>query len=502
MSEHAATAVAAGSSSDHVDAVVSDAEAAFDGWATVGRSDRAHVLRVLADGLESHRPDIVEIADEETSLGRTRLEGELSRTTYQLGFFADVIEDGGYLEATIDHAGPTPMGPRPDLRRMLVPIGPVAVFSASNFPLAFSVPGGDTASALAAGCSVVVKAHSAHPETSRLCASVMGDAITAAGAPHGLLGLVEGRDAGIALVEHPAIQAVGFTGSTGGGRALYDRAAMRPEPIPFYGELGGVNPLIVTPEAAAQRGATIARDLAASITQGAGQFCTKPGLVFLPVGAEGDRVRDDAADAMGPLSFAMLSDDIRARFVEGAAALGAHPATTQLTASPLHGSSADSDAAVQAALLEVDEIGADGLDEVLTEECFGPLAVVIRYRDRAELLRALAGLPAGLTATVHAEDGDRLGASLLPVLARRYGRLVWNGYPTGVSVAWSQHHGGPWPATTSQHTSVGATAIRRWLRPVAWQGVPASLLPPALRDEATHLPRRVDGQLYLAPDGR
>jgi NADP-dependent aldehyde dehydrogenase len=446
--------------------------AAAPGWAATPRPDRAAALEAVAAALEGRAAEIVATADAETALGEPRLTGELARTCFQLRFFADVLREGSYLEATIDHADTSPMGPRPDLRRMLVPIGPVAVFGASNFPLAFSVPGGDTVSALAAGCPVVVKAHEAHPATSVLCFEIMRDAL-----PAGVLGLVLGRQAGIALVGDPRIRAVGFTGSTRGGRALADLAAARPEPIPFYGELGSVNALVVTPAAAAVRAAAIGAGLADSFTLGAGQFCTKPGLALVPAGADGDALRETLVSTASGRSFTMLTDGIRQAYLDGS---GAADGSADRTVAPT-----------------VVEVAAAELSPDLLDEVFGPYVVVARYASTDELEAAIAALPGALTATVHGEDGDELAEHLGRTLPARVGRVVWNGYPTGVSVGWAQHHGGPWPGTNTLHTSVGASAIRRFLRPVAWQSAPAAVLPDELRDDHTGVPRRVDGVLQL-----
>jgi NADP-dependent aldehyde dehydrogenase len=445
----------------------------------LGRDGRATVLDALADGLEAHRDPIVAVADRESALGTTRLTGELTRTTYQLRLFADVLRDGGYLEATIDHAADTPMGPRPDLRRMLVPLGPVAVFGASNFPLAFSVPGGDTASALAAGCPVLLKAHGSHPATSQLCFDVLDTAARAAGAPAGTLAIAHGVQAGADLVAHPAIRAVGFTGSTAGASALLAIIEQRPDPIPFYGELSSLNPVVVTPAAAADRAARIGVDLATSFTLGAGQFCTKPGLAFVPAGPDGDAVAaavQAAVAAMPPM--VMLNAGIAAAYEKGTTRLGkpTEPGVPLLLAA-----------------------NAADLPPETTEECFGPVMVIARYTDQTELLNALDRLPASLTATVHrGPEETALPATLTRRLLPKAGRIIYDGYPTGVAVTWAQHHGGPWPATNTQHTSVGATAIRRFLRPIAWQNAPSAVLPDELRDEYREIPRRVDGVLHPA----
>jgi NADP-dependent aldehyde dehydrogenase len=481
------------------------------------RLDRADLLVALADALEARRDDIVGLADRETALGPTRLNGELTRTAYQLRFFAEVLGEGSYLEAAIDHAGDTPMGPRPDLRRMLVPLGPVAVFGASNFPLAFSVPGGDTASALAAGCPVVIKAHASHPATSQLCFEIM-----AAVAPAGALALVHGLQAGADLVGHPRIRAVGFTGSLGGGRALVRLIEQRADPIPFFGELSSLNPVVVTTAAAGARGAEIGAELVGSFTLGGGQFCTKPGLAFVPSGPDGDVVVAAMADgvrALGPQ--VLLNAGIAASFGEaserlagllepiaraGTDAGSGTPAPTPTptptpAASPAAGlrppawTGGGSAGGFRAAPLLLAGSAAT-LPAEAFEECFGPVAVVARYADAADLDAAIDRLPSSLTATVlHAADESPVELSRR--LLTRAGRIVHNGYPTGVAVSWAQHHGGPWPSTNSQHTSVGASSIRRFLRPVTWQNAPYAVLPPELRDGPVDLPRRVDGTLVL-----
>jgi NADP-dependent aldehyde dehydrogenase len=476
---------------EQVDEIARRAATAATALARLGRPSRAKLLRALADALEADRTTIVELADRETALGAVRLGGELTRTCYQLRLFAEAVEDGGYLEAIIDHAGDTPMGPRPDLRRMLVPIGPVAVFGASNFPLAFSVPGGDTAAALAAGNPVIVKAHPSHPATARRCFDTLAAAAARAGAPDGTLGLVYGQDAGAALVRHPAVRAVAFTGSLSGGRALADLAAARPEPIPFYGELSSLNPVVITAAAAVERGEAIGGGLAGSATMGVGQFCTKPGIAFVPTGQDGDRVRDAVATAFRELAAApALNADIARHYDEGTRRLAVHPGLTESA----HAPTSDGDGFLMRP--KVFTTDTSGLDDVTLQECFGPVTILVSYRDEADLLGALRRLPGSLTATVHAAESDDVSA-VLDVLATRTGRLLFNGFPTGVAVAWAQHHGGPWPSTTTQHTSVGITSIRRFLRPVAWQDAPQRVLPAELRDDPgdAAVPRRVDGRL-------
>ena len=473
-----------------LDALAAAAAAAAPVWRASSAGERAAWLRAAADALDAHIDELVAIADEETRLGETRLRGEVGRTSGQLRLFATVVEEGSYLELTADDADPSATPPRPELRRTLTGVGPVAVFSASNFPFAFSVAGGDTASALAAGNPVIVKAHSGHPRLSARTASVVSEALTRAGAPAGSLALVEGREAGNALVQHPTIQAAGFTGSLGGGRALFDLASGRPDPIPFYGELGSVNPVVITPAALAARGDALAQGLVGSFTLGAGQFCTKPGVVFVPADAGfEDLVATHVAGASGgPL----LTDRITAAFPAGIEHLEADPSVAVVA----HGLAGASGAA-QPVVLSTDAAAVAARPETLLEECFGPVTLLVRYSSDAELHAALEAVPGSLTATLHSEPGDDV-ATVVEVLQRKAGRVLFAGWPTGVAVTWSQQHGGPWPATTSLHTSVGATAIRRFLRPIVFQDAPQHLLPPQLRDEGlAALPHRRNGALRL-----
>ena len=476
-----------------VDRLAAAALAAAPALETMGRTGRAGLLRALADGIVARREDVVAVADRETGLGETRLNGELTRTAYQLRLFAELLEEGSYLEAAIDHAGPTPMGPRPDLRRMLVPIGPVAVFGASNFPLAFSVPGGDTASALAAGSPVIVKAHGSHPATSQLVFDVMVEAARAAGAPDGTLGIVHGVQAGADLVAHPAIRAVGFTGSVNGGKALLEIIERRPDPVPFYGELSSLNPLIVTPRAAQERGAQIGGELVGSFTLGAGQFCTKPGLALVPSGAEGDAVLDAMAEAVrGSAPQTLLNEGIAGSFGRISSSLAELPGVETVAEG-----AAPEGPGFRATPLLLTTSAAE-LPREVTEECFGQVAVVARYDDEKSLFAALDAMPSSLTATILRGAGEtELPLAVSQELRTRAGRLVYDSYPTGVAVSWAQHHGGPWPSTNSQHTSVGTTAIRRFLRPVTWQGAPQELLPDELTDDFQGIPRRIDGVLQL-----
>ncbi|MEI5099867.1 aldehyde dehydrogenase (NADP(+)) [Streptomyces sp. PmtG] len=466
--------------------------------ALADRGTRAAFLRTAADLLQGAEDGLVAAADAETALGSVRLTGELARTRYQLRAFADVVDEGAYLGVVIDHPDATTTPPTPDLRRFKVPLGVVAVYAASNFPFAFSVPGGDTASALAAGCPVVVKAHPDHPATSELAAAVLRRAAAAHGVPEDAVGLVHGFDAGLDLVRHPLVAAAGFTGSVRGGRALFDAAAARPVPIPFHGELGSLNPVVVTEDAAAERGEEIGGGLAGSMTLGVGQFCVKPGLVLAPAGAGGDRLVKALAAAVGDTAPGVLLDHrMREHFVAGVAARAALPDVTAPVAPGAGGAHT-----VAAGFLTVPaaRLAAEGPHDLLLEECFGPVTVVARYDSEAEVTAVLSRLPGNLTATVQLSAaeaaGEGQGAALLAELTPLAGRVLVNGWPTGVAVAPAQQHGGPYPATTSTSTSVGATAIERWLRPVAYQNTPEALLPPELHDaNPLGLPRRYDGRL-------
>jgi NADP-dependent aldehyde dehydrogenase len=440
---------------------------------------RAGLLRRIADRIDAHAGELAALADTETALGEPRLTGEITRTTGQLRLFAEAVDEGSFLEVIVDPADPTATPPRPDLRRMLQPIGPVGVFSASNFPFAFSVAGGDTAAALAAGCPVVVKAHSGHVLTSARVAALVADALDESGAPPGTFAVVYGREAGRLLVTDPAIKAVGFTGSLAGGRALYDLAVSRPDPIPFYGELGSLNPVVVTPAAVAARGPEIVAGFAGSFTLGAGQFCTKPGLLLLPAG---HGLSDELAAAVADVPAAvLLTPAIKDGFGDATTRLAAGDDVHVLAGTP------ESSALAVPARLYSAPAAAIVADPSLLDECFGPAALVVEWSSEDDLFAVLDVIAGSLTATIHAEIDEPSDAAfarrLLPRLRRLAGRIVWNGWPTGVAVTWSMHHGGPWPATTNPlHTSVGVTSMRRFLVPVVYQNAPPSLLPLPLRD--------------------
>ncbi|MGR3633147.1 MAG: aldehyde dehydrogenase (NADP(+)) [Limimaricola soesokkakensis] len=454
------------------------AEDAFAAFAATTREERAALLEKIAEEIEVRGGEITAIGAAETGLPEARLTSERGRTCGQLRLFAEHIRKGDYLDRRHDTALPdrAPL-PRPDLRMIQRPVGPVAVFGASNFPLAFSVAGGDTASALAAGCPVVVKGHPGHPGTSQIVAEAITAAVVASGLPGGVFSMVHdgGLEVGRALVEHPLIKAVGFTGSLKGGRALFDLCAARPEPIPFFGELGSINPVFCLPAAMEARADQIGRDWAASLTMGAGQFCTNPGVVFVTEGETAEAMVAAATEAMGAgAPQVMLTDGIAKAFHEGAERMAR-------AAKKSFGQACEGRNATPW-LIETD-LAAWEANEDLADEVFGPLGIVVRVPDAADMTRAATGLHGQLTATLQMEEADTdLARALMPVLERKAGRILVNGYPTGVEVADAMVHGGPYPASTNfGATSVGTLAIRRWLRPVSYQNMPEALLPGDLK---------------------
>ena len=459
-----------------VNAACEAAEDAFASFGATSRADRAAFLRRIAEEIDVRGDAITDIGSRESGLPTARLEGERGRTTGQLRLFADHIEAGDFLDRRHDVALPDrqPL-PRPELYMMQRPIGPVAVFGASNFPLAFSVAGGDTASALAAGCPVVVKGHSAHPGTSEIVAQAIDAARIACDLHPGVFSLIQGgkRDVGQAVVQHPLIRAVGFTGSLGGGRALFDLCAARPEPIPFFGELGSVNPMFLLPGAATARAAEIGTGWAGSLTMGAGQFCTNPGIAVVLEGDDSLAFAQAASDALAQApAQAMLTDGIAQAYTGGAASVADQPGIETLIRSECGTREA------RPFLFRVkaeDWLG----NETLAEEVFGPLGLIIVARDADEMVSIAQSFKGQLTATLQLDDGDAaLGQRLLPILERMAGRVLANGFPTGVEVCDTMVHGGPYPASTNfGATSVGTLSIRRWLRPVCYQNLPASLLP-------------------------
>ncbi len=467
-----------------VDRLAQSAEAACSFFAATSGADRARLLRTIAHRLTNDGDAIVQRANLETGLPLPRLQGELARTTGQLALFAQVAEEGSWVDARIDEALPDrkPL-PRSDIRSMLRPVGPVAVFGASNFPLAFSVAGGDTASALAAGNPVVVKAHPAHPGTSRLAAEAIARAVRECGLPEEVFGIVydAGTAAGEALVLHPAIRSVAFTGSAGGGQALMRLAASRPEPIPCFAEMGSTNPLFILPGAMRERGAAVATGLQASFTLGSGQFCTKPGLVFVPQAGSDAFLEQLRQGVAGMGGHGMLTPGIAARYatgVEQRIASGAAEWVAGLQSAP-EGPGAGASAAVFATSLATFLT-----DRTLQEEIFGPTTLLVHYGHPADLVAAAHALHGHLTATLHGTGDDIQGAAeLIRVLETRVGRILFNGFPTGVEVCHAMVHGGPFPAASdSRFTSVGTRAMLRFARPVCYQDFPDAALPEALRD--------------------
>ena len=459
-----------------VDQAAKAAEDAFWSFAYSTREDRAALLNKIADEIDARGDEITEIGTQETGLPEARLNGERGRTVGQLRLFACHILDGAYLDRRHDEALPdrAPL-PRPDLRLMQRPIGPVAVFGASNFPLAFSVAGGDTASALAAGCPVVVKGHSAHPGTGEIVAQAIDAAIKACGVHPGVFSLIQGgkRDVGQSLVQHPLIKAVGFTGSLGGGRALFDLCASRPEPIPFFGELGSVNPMFMMPVAMKERGEALGKGWAGSLTMGAGQFCTNPGIAVVIDGADADAFVDAAKAGLAEVSAqTMLTDGMADAYRAGAKRIASTSGVKDVltTSCDLR----------NATPYLFETTGENWLsNHVLGEEVFGPLGLVVRVKDMEEMRTIAKALDGQLTCTLHLDGGDAGDARLLmPILERKAGRVLANGFPTGVEVSDTMVHGGPYPASTNfGATSVGTMAIRRFLRPVCYQNIPADVLP-------------------------
>lgn len=459
-----------------VDAAVQAAEAAFWSFGYSSRASRAAFLRKIAEEIDLRGAEITAIGCRETGLPKARLEGERGRTTGQLRLFADHVEAGAYLDRRHDAALPerAPL-PRPDLRMMMRPIGPVAVFGASNFPLAFSTAGGDTAAALAAGCPVVVKGHSAHPGTSDIVAQAIDAAIKACDLHPGVFSQIQGgnRAVGSAVVQHPLIKAVGFTGSLAGGRALFDLCAARPEPIPFFGELGSVNPMFILDNALAARGTDIATGWAGSLVMGAGQFCTNPGIAIVKAGAEAEAFEQTAKTALAAISGqTMLTDGIAGAYQGGVSQLAEAKGVRTVLSTQCEGRTATP---FLFATTAQDFLA----NHNLAEEVFGPLGLIVTVQNDAERVELAKALLGQLTCTLHLDEGDTATAkALMPVLERKAGRLLVNGFPTGVEVADTMVHGGPYPASTNfGATSVGTLSIRRFLRPVCYQNLPDTLLP-------------------------
>ncbi|WP_349974434.1 aldehyde dehydrogenase (NADP(+)) [Pseudomonas sp. WHRI 8519] len=478
---------------EEVAAAAQAAEAAFAEYNALAPERRAQFLDAIADQLDALDDTFVATVCRETALPAARIQGERGRTSNQMRLFAKVLRRGDYLGARIDRAQPQrqPL-PRPDLRQYRTGLGPVAVFGASNFPLAFSTAGGDTAAALAAGCPVVVKAHSGHMATAEQVAEAIERAAVATGMPAGVFNMIYGAGVGEALVRHPAIQAVGFTGSLKGGRALCDLAAARPQPIPVFAEMSSINPVLVLPAALQARGEQVAKELAASVVLGCGQFCTNPGLVIGIAGEAFDTfVTALAAQMADQPAQTMLNAGTLRSYTSGVQRLQRHPGVRHLAGAEQVGDQA------RAQLFQADVSVLLSGDELLQEEVFGPATVVVEVADEAELRRALQALHGQLTATLIAEPEDfQRFAALVPLLQRKAGRLLVNGYPTGVEVCDAMVHGGPYPATSdARGTSVGTLAIDRFLRPVCYQDYPDALLPDALKNaNPLGVQRLVDGQ--------
>lgn len=488
---------------EEIDGALESATCSF-GWFKRSRLQRAAFLDGIASELEKVRKDLVRVCMEETHLGETRLEGELTRTTGQLKMFARLVREGWYLEARIDRGNP-------DIRRYLVPLGPVVVFGAANFPIAFSVAGGDTASALAAGCPVIMKAHPAHPKTSRIAAEAIAAALAAVkrgveretgdGARDGVFTLIYGASTqvGKELVLHPKTKAAAFTGSFSGGKALHDLCASREVPIPFFGEMGSVNPVFLLPEAVKKRRKQVARGLANSATLGVGQFCTQPGITVATDTPELQSLIDELAEdfAETPKGI-MLTDRIAENFSQGAAELigrtGVEPVgETVSAAEPL----------VPGKPLLLKTTGKIFLfDPDLKKEVFGPVTLLVVAENSTELRQIAASFQGELTASVFGEKEELVRETeLLDLLTERAGRVICNGFPTGVRVCHSMQHGGPFPATTnSRETSVGTAAIKRFLRPVCFQDCPDELLPEELKNSnPSKILRLVDGVWTTSP---
>ncbi|MGE6779386.1 aldehyde dehydrogenase (NADP(+)) [Vreelandella titanicae] len=472
------------------------AEAAFDSYRETSLEARASFLEAIAAEIEGIGDELIERAMAETGLPRPRLEGERGRTCGQLRLFASVVRAGEWLDVRIDPAMPDrePL-PRADLRQRHIGLGPVAVFGASNFPLAFSVAGGDTASALAAGCPVVVKGHSAHPGTSELVGRAIQRAVAKCELPEGVFSLLfgSGREIGQALVADPRIQAVGFTGSRNGGTALMATAQARPQPIPVYAEMSSINPVFLLPEALKARGKAIAEGFVGSLNMGAGQFCTNPGLVIAVQGPELDAFVAAAGEAVkGSAAQTMLTPGIHDAYQQGVGRLASHGKVIEVA----RGQAGETAHPCQAGLF-VTQAEAFLSDPALQEEVFGSTSLVIACADTQEVARVAAQLEGQLTITLQMDDGDLATAKqLLPTLERKAGRILANGWPTGVEVCHAMVHGGPYPATSdSRTTSVGSAAIFRFLRPVCYQALPEGLLPDAIRDgNPAGVSRLVDGK--------
>jgi NADP-dependent aldehyde dehydrogenase len=481
-----------------VDQAVQLAASAFTTYRDASGQVKAKLLGSIAEKIEQLGDELVTRAVAETALPAPRIKAEIGRTCSQLRMFAELVEEGSWVDARIDHADPnrTPLR-KPDVRSMLRPMGPVVVFCASNFPLAFSVAGGDTASALAAGNPVIVKAHHAHPGTAELVGLAVSAAVRSCNLPEGLFSLLygPGSEVGTQLVNHPLIKAGGFTGSRAGGTALMHAAATRPEPIPFYAEMSSVNPVFILPGALKERAAEIASGLHASVTLGAGQFCTNPGLVFVPAARAEDLIQKLGEAISATPEFAMLTSGICDAYHNGIAALALNARVTSIAAHQFENNSAASLAG--AAVFATDAQSFLG-DSSLSAEVFGPATLLVKYENQAELLEIARQLEGQLTATIHATEEELNSASeLRSVIETKAGRLLFNGFPTGVEVGQAMVHGGPFPATSDgRSTSVGTRAALRFVRQVCYQDWPDAALPDELKEaNPLQIWRLIDGRL-------
>ena len=469
-------------SDEIVNLAVNAASTAFFQYSQSLDSERATLLRSIAEEINKNKDEICAVCVEESGLPLVRVQGECGRTTHQLEMFADHIEQGEYLESSFDAAIPDrePL-PRPELRKIMRPLGPVAVFGASNFPLAFSTAGGDTASALAAGCPVVVKGHPAHPATSDLIAQAMLAAIEACSMDVGIFSLIQDSGYSVAqyLVSHPEIKAVGFTGSLKGGRYLFDLCVKRPEPIPFYGEMGSINPVFVLQNALENSAEKIAREWVASLTLGAGQFCTKPGLLVVPTGIAGDQLVSAAVKELQQHanSSTMLTTEIAHAYDTSLNTIQGNPGTEVLIQSRNSGRETTPHVITT-------DLDTWLNDKKLQEEIFGPFAVILRVENTTDMFTIAKRIEGQLTATMHfAKNDHTVAKQLLQLLEQKAGRIIANGFPTGVELVNSMVHGGPYPACTyAGCTSVGSMAIKRFLKPISYQNIPQNLLPEVMQE--------------------
>jgi alpha-ketoglutaric semialdehyde dehydrogenase len=486
-------------SAAEVDEAAKLAHVAFAPYSQTTGTERARFLRRIAENIEALGDALITRATSETGLPEGRIRAETGRTCNQLRLFAELVEEGSWVDARIDHGDPDrkPL-PKPDVRSMLRPLGPVVVFGASNFPLAFSVAGGDTASALAAGNPVIVKAHHAHPGTSELVGLAVSDAVRSCELPEGVFSLIygSGNEVGVALVKHPLIKAGGFTGSRAAGRALFDAASTRPEPIPFYAEMSSVNPVVILPGALRQRAEQIAAGLHGSVTLGGGQFCTNPGLIFLEDNKESDAFVTRLGELMtSTAEQTMLTPAISASYRTGVSSRMNHAAVQLVSAEEQRGSCGATAALFRTSAAQFLK------NPELSEEVFGPSTLVITYTDQHQLLELANSLEGQLTATIHGSEEDlRDHADLLRLLETKAGRLIFNGFPTGVEVCHAMVHGGSYPATSDgRSTSVGTRAIFRFVRQVCFQDFPNSALPAELKEENPfRIWRMVDGEISRA----